>query len=126
MDEEAPLMMNHEATPLVVAGWSSQRPVRPLPGMKMRAHTISTVHGRLLFESCNVKEALTGARRNKGSYPSCVNFQVRGSAEATILSSTEVRACTDCPFLADASSHLSFRASCRSPLADHLLLITSC
>jgi Mg2+ and Co2+ transporter CorA len=36
--------------------------------MKMRAHTISTVHGRLLFESCNIKEALTGARRNKGSY----------------------------------------------------------
>jgi Mg2+ and Co2+ transporter CorA len=36
--------------------------------MKMRAHIISTVHGRLLFESCKVKEALTGARRHKGSY----------------------------------------------------------
>lgn len=67
MDEEAPV----ESTPLLPSEAPDEDDIsfdsiRPLPGMKIRAHSIDS-KGQL--SSCSTKEALSGGRtRGKGSY----------------------------------------------------------
>ena len=61
----SPKTSTSESTPLLGSDDDSIQSIRPLPGMKIRAHSID---GKGKLKTCKTKEALSGGKLGKGFY----------------------------------------------------------